>query len=128
MKVLSRKLPYHQYMEKDEVESAVSRGELPKRPSSSDNDIDVIDDRVWELITGCCRLKPGDRLTLPQIQKLLANLRIQDDRFDAPKLPGTAIMSLRKRPDIDWDRTKQILGRIQVCWLPAVMMITQLLS
>jgi hypothetical protein len=128
VKVLSRRLPYHQYVEKDEVESLVSRGEPPKRPSSSDIDIDMIEDRVWELIMGCCRLKPSDRLTVPQVQKLLADLRIQDNRSDAAKLPGAVIMSLRKRPDIDWDRTRQILGQIQVFWLTAVMIFIQLLS
>jgi serine/threonine protein kinase len=128
VKVLSRKLPYYEYVEKDEVESVVSRGEPPKRPSSSDNDIDVIDDRVWELIIGCCRLKPEDRLTVPQIQKLLADLRIQDDRTDAPKLPGSAIMSLRKRPDIEWGHVKKILGQIQVFWLTTLMIFIQFLS
>jgi serine/threonine protein kinase len=121
VKVLSRKLPYHDYVEKDEVKSLVSRGKLPTRPSSSDNDIDAIEDQVWELIKGCCKLKPEDRLTMPQIQKLLADLKIQDDRPNGPKLPGNAIMSLRKRPDVEWDRAKQILGRIQVFWLVTAM-------
>jgi hypothetical protein len=119
MKVLSRKLPYHEYMENDEVQSALSRGERPKRPSVTnhvtENDIDMIDDQFWELITGCCRLQPENRPTALKIQKLLAKLEIQDDRSDVQKIPGAAILSLRKHANVEWDRVEQILGQIEVC-------------
>ena len=113
-KVMSGKDPYYQYMENDEVKSALLRNEPPERPRTTDGNIDLVDDQLWELITGCCRPNAGDRLTVPEIQKFLVDMRIKDDRADAQGVHGVPIMSLRKRPDIEWDHVKQLLGKIQV--------------
>jgi hypothetical protein len=112
--VLSRKLPYHQYTEGSNVRNAISRGELPKRPDPEDNDIDEIDDQSWELIISCCKPNPVDRLAIPKIQEILANMQIQDDRPEAGIMPGANILNLRLRPDVDWDQVEQLLGQIQV--------------
>jgi hypothetical protein len=111
--VLSRKLPYYQYIEEGEIRSALSRGEAVKRPRAAD-DIDEIDDQFWNLIMGCCVPKPEDRLTLLEIQKLLGDMEIKDDRPKATGLPGAETLSLRSSPDINWDSVKRLLDQIQV--------------
>jgi hypothetical protein len=93
----------------------LSRGEVVKRPRATDGDIDEIDDQFWDLIMGCCVPAPGDRLTLLEIQKLLEEMEIQDDRPTATNLPGAEALALRSSPDIDWDGVKRLLDQIQVC-------------
>jgi hypothetical protein len=113
-KVLSRKPPYYQYTEASEIRSALSR-EAPKRPSATDDNVDEINDQFWDLIMGCCAPEPGDRLTLVEIQKLLGDMKIQDDRPKATSLPGAEVLTLRSPLDINWDGVKRLLDQIQVC-------------
>jgi serine/threonine protein kinase len=114
-KVLSRQPPYHQYTRASEIRSALSRGEALKRPSATDDNIDEINDQLWDLIMGCCKPHPGDRLTLLEIQKLLRDMEIQDDRPEATSLPGAGAPTLRAYPAINWDGVKRLLNQIQVC-------------
>jgi hypothetical protein len=115
--VLSRKPPYHQYTKESEVRSALSREEVPKRPSATDDDIDEIKEQFWKLILGCCVLEPGERLTLLDIQKALKEIDIHDVRPEITRFPGAEILTMRSPPDIDWDRVKRLLDQIQVYWL-----------
>ncbi|KAF5353883.1 hypothetical protein D9756_007269 [Leucocoprinus leucothites] len=78
--VLSRKPPYHQYVEDAEIRSAVSRGELPKRPNSADGDIDEIDDRDWGLIKRCLEPIAWHRPSASALHSLFAFTEGEDSR------------------------------------------------
>jgi hypothetical protein len=115
MKVLSRKVPFYQYSQDAEIRSALSRGEFPARPASTDDGVDEIDDQSWDLITRCCTPEPDDRLSLPNIKKWLANLGIQDNRPPARPLPGNEILQSRKANyGVDIDRAGEVLAQIIV--------------
>jgi hypothetical protein len=93
------------------------RGEAPKRPTAADDNVDEINDQFWDLIMRCCVPEPGDRLTLLEVQKLLGDMEIQDNRPKATGLPGDEALALRSPPDINWDGVKRLLNQIQVCQL-----------
>jgi serine/threonine protein kinase len=103
--------PYHQYTEESEIRSALSKGEQLKRPTATDNNIDEINDQFWDLIMGCCTSDPRDRLTFLEIQKLLGDMEIQDNRVEATRLPGVEALTLRSSPDINWDGVKRLLDQ-----------------
>ncbi|KXN83031.1 Ribosomal protein S6 kinase alpha-5 [Leucoagaricus sp. SymC.cos] len=84
--VLTRKAPYYQYSGDHEVVTDNSQAELPRRPDRSDNDIDELDDKAWDLITKCCAQNPDDQASLSQIQEMVANLGIEDNRPAAKPL------------------------------------------
>ncbi|KAF5361838.1 hypothetical protein D9756_002614 [Leucocoprinus leucothites] len=112
--VLSRKPPYYQYREEAEIRSAVSGGELPKRPDKPQDDVDQIDNESWDLITKCCVQKFWSRYSGPQIQRLMEMMKMDDGRPKAKSLPGTDILALRSRPDVDFSHVETLLGNIQV--------------
>jgi hypothetical protein len=93
----------------------LSREEVLRRPSAADGDIDEINDQFWDLIMRCCVPDPEDRLTLLEIQKLLGDMGIQDDRPEPISLSGAEALALRSPPDISWDGVKRLLDKIQVC-------------
>jgi hypothetical protein len=112
VKILSGKVPFHRYSQDTEVRSALSRGELPMRPGAGEiDDSDV----SWDLVTRCCAQKPDDRLTLPDIQKWLANQGIQDNRPPVKTLPGAEILQLRATQyGVDIARAREVLAQIVV--------------
>jgi hypothetical protein len=112
-KVLSRKLPYWQYALPNGVKYAVSQGEPPKRSDRTDDDVDEIDDQAWSLITRCCAHAPQDRPEVPEIQKLIANMKIEDDRPEARNLFVPEVLALRSPPNVDFDPVKTLLDSIQ---------------
>ncbi|KAJ3576458.1 hypothetical protein NP233_g414 [Leucocoprinus birnbaumii] len=124
---LSQKSPYYQYSRDFQVVGALSRRELLKRPSpveidddginwdaETDDNWDPIDDQAWTLITKCCVAEPGDRLKLPAIQELIADMAVWDDRPAMKAVPGADIFKLRFKPDINLDRVGELLDRLQV--------------
>ncbi|KXN85983.1 Ribosomal protein S6 kinase alpha-5 [Leucoagaricus sp. SymC.cos] len=112
--VLTRKIPYYQYPDDHKVVTHNSQAELPRRPDRSDNDIDEIDDRAWDLITKCCTQNPDDQPDILQIQEMVASLGIEDNRPAAKPLVGPEVLALRTRPEIDFDQAESALGKIQV--------------
>jgi hypothetical protein len=115
VKVLSRKVPFYQYSQDTEIRSALSRGELPARPASTDDGANEIDDESWDLIIKCCVPDPDDRFTLLDIRKWLSNLGIQDNRPPAKPLPGAEIMKLRETyHGVDIGRAGEVLAQIMV--------------
>ncbi|KAF5357827.1 hypothetical protein D9756_001387 [Leucocoprinus leucothites] len=112
--VLSRKEPYHQLEEYDEIRSAISRGELPKRPDSTDNDIDEIDDQAWDLITRCCRLERSDRPTALEVKESIQKWEVEDNRTPVKGSPENSIFAMRSRPNVDFHHMESLLGKIQV--------------
>ncbi|KAJ3564997.1 hypothetical protein NP233_g7926 [Leucocoprinus birnbaumii] len=129
---LSRKLPYYQYSRDFQVVGALSRKEVPKRPSpveaddedennwdlEVDDDWDPISDQAWNLITKCCTPEPGDRLKIPAIQELIADMKVWDDRPTMKAVPGADIFKLRFKPDINLDRVGEILDKLQAQVVP----------
>lgn len=112
--VLTQKPPYYQYTEATQIQSAVSQGELPKRPERSDEGIEEVNEQVWELITNCCSYRWEDRPRTQQVRERIANMVEEDDRPEANILPETGILMLRSRPDLDFSRVEALLGKIQV--------------
>ncbi|KXN83033.1 Cytokinesis protein sepH [Leucoagaricus sp. SymC.cos] len=112
--VLTRKAPYYQYPDDHEVVMDNSQAELPRRPNRSDNDIDEIDDKAWDLITKCCAQNPVDQASLSQIQEMVTDLGIEDNRPAAKPMVGPEVLALRSRPEIDFDQAESTLGKIQV--------------
>jgi serine/threonine protein kinase len=92
----------------------LSQKEPLKRPSTTDDGADEINDQFWDLIMKCCKPDSEDRLTMSEIQELLASIETHDNRPEAQSLPGPEINSLRMRPGIDWDGTGRLLSQIQV--------------
>ncbi|KXN82288.1 Ribosomal protein S6 kinase alpha-5 [Leucoagaricus sp. SymC.cos] len=92
--VFTRKAPYYQYPGDHEVVTDNSQAELPRRPDRSDNDIDEIDDNAWDLITKCCAQNPDDQASLSQIQEMVANLGIEDNRPAAKPLVGPEVLAV----------------------------------
>jgi hypothetical protein len=72
---------------------------------------------------GCCKPHPGDRLTLLEIQKLIKDMEIPDDRPEANNLPGAEALTLRAYSEINWDSVKRLLDQIQVCQLIMVRLL-----
>ncbi|KAF5362327.1 hypothetical protein D9756_002589 [Leucocoprinus leucothites] len=112
--VLSRKLPYYQYTDDEEIQAAISRGELPKRPEHRDDDMDQIDDQAWNLITKCCRLERNDRPAASTVQDTISSWRIEDHRLSVNDSPGSMLLEMRARPNVDFNRVESLLSKIQV--------------
>jgi serine/threonine protein kinase len=114
-KVLSKKVPYYKYIQDSQIRSALSQDELPIRPVSADSSTDEIDDESWELIMRCCTLEPESRLKLADIQNLLKNLSLEDNRPVAKPLPGAEILKERYPYDaVDILRVGEILEKLKV--------------
>ncbi|KAJ3561670.1 hypothetical protein NP233_g10054 [Leucocoprinus birnbaumii] len=78
--VLSGKPPYYQYTEDAEIQSAISRGELPRRPTDSDEGMEMIDDDMWRVIEQCCLSDWQSRLTALRIVEMITHtLEAEDD-------------------------------------------------
>jgi hypothetical protein len=60
---------------------------------------------------------------LLEIQKLISDMEIQDDRPEATSLPGAEALTLRTYPDIKWDGVGQLLDQIQVCQLIMIRLL-----
>ncbi|KAJ3560252.1 hypothetical protein NP233_g10964 [Leucocoprinus birnbaumii] len=133
--VLSRKAPYHQYKIDVQVVAALGRKEPPKRPSPIDHDgidededdwdeleldedWDVIDDQGWNLIVKCCASEPEDRVKIPTIRELLADMRIWDDRPPIKAVPGADIFKLRLTSEVDLDRAGEVLNELHTLVAP----------
>ncbi|KAJ3576474.1 hypothetical protein NP233_g401 [Leucocoprinus birnbaumii] len=131
---LSRKSPYYQYSRDFQVVGALSRKELPKRPSLAevnddddennwdlevDDDWDPVDDQMWTLITKCCVPEPEGRLKIPAVQELIADMKVWDDRPAMRAVPGADIFKLRFKPDINLDHVGEILDKLQAKVAPS---------
>ncbi|KXN83977.1 hypothetical protein AN958_00622 [Leucoagaricus sp. SymC.cos] len=111
--VLSRKLPYYQCLD-EEVQKKISEGEPLRRPDRSDDEIDEIDDKAWNLITKCCTPNPGKQPDFLQIQAMFTDMEIEEDRRPSLRLtPLTEMQALRSRPEVDFDRAETLLNHIQ---------------
>ncbi|KAJ3566372.1 hypothetical protein NP233_g7052 [Leucocoprinus birnbaumii] len=99
--VLSRQEPYYQYTEDDRIRAAISRGELPRRPSHADNDTDEIGDQAWDLIMQCCRRSPGDRPGFREIKKLITTWGIEDSRPPAQTFQDSTFQEMRSRLNVE---------------------------
>ncbi|KAF5361875.1 hypothetical protein D9756_002591 [Leucocoprinus leucothites] len=111
--VLSRKLPYYQFEEGGDIQEAVLRGELPRRPDRTDDDMDEIDDKAWHLITRCCEFERSLRPTAPGVKGLIADLEIEDNRPPASTSPEAQIFALRSRSNVDFPHVETLIGKIQ---------------
>ncbi|KXN81514.1 Cytokinesis protein sepH [Leucoagaricus sp. SymC.cos] len=108
--VLSRKLPFYQFPDNQVYTKVREQGEPLKRPDRTDEEIDEIDDKAWELIMECCALNPDDRPDYSQIQAKLADMAIEEDcRPPASPLPIAEITVMRSRPEVDPDRAEMVL-------------------
>ena len=77
------------------------------------DDWDEIDDRAWGMITKCCRPKPEDRLEIPGIQELLADMIIQDTRLEGEGLHSSEHPKLNQYPYVDLGRVEELLHQLQ---------------
>jgi hypothetical protein len=126
--VLSRKLPYYEYRSNAQVSIALFRGQLPRRPGGDDldwnndneqnssvdrGDWDEIDDQAWGMITKCLRPNPGDRLQIPEIQQLLADMIIRDTRPERKAFPRIEHLKVHPDPHVDLNRAEELLHQLQ---------------
>ncbi|KXN89683.1 Tyrosine-protein kinase CSK [Leucoagaricus sp. SymC.cos] len=98
--VLSRKLPYHQFSNK-QVYPSKNGGELLMRPDHTDAEMDEINDRAWDMIMKCCAPDSDDQPNCSQIQAMLANMEIEDQRPPATPLSLPEIQAMRSRPEFN---------------------------
>ncbi|KAJ3562850.1 hypothetical protein NP233_g9324 [Leucocoprinus birnbaumii] len=113
LKILSRKEPYYQYTGASDISSAISRGELPRRPDHSD-DIDEIDDRAWGLIMRCCKPESTDRPTAVEVQEMIASWKVDDSRPEGENSLGGEFLTMRSASDVDFRHVEMLIGRIQM--------------
>ncbi|KAF5354692.1 hypothetical protein D9756_005497 [Leucocoprinus leucothites] len=96
------------------TEPTVSRGELPRRPDGTEGGTEEIDDQAWNLITECCSLSSFSRPWAYQIQELIADWEIEDDRPRAKQTFDNDISLMRSpRPNTDFHRVEKLLNQIQ---------------
>lgn len=113
--ILSRQLPYYQYTEDAEIRSAASQGELPRRPHCTNDDMDEIDDQMWELITKCCVPGYWERPKAAEVLELIESMHIEDPRPEQGNRFSSDISMMRSpRPNIDFHRIESTLRQIQV--------------
>ncbi|KXN82812.1 Serine/threonine-protein kinase HT1 [Leucoagaricus sp. SymC.cos] len=111
--VLSRKLPYY-HCSDEEVYSKIREGELLMRPDRTDDEMDEIDDKAWHMIMKCCALNPDDRPDCSQIQAMLADMEMGEDRRpSATPLPLPEIQALRSRPEFNLHRAEAVVNQVQ---------------
>ncbi|KXN92514.1 Serine/threonine-protein kinase HT1 [Leucoagaricus sp. SymC.cos] len=115
-KVLSRKLPYYQVPNEQVGRKQVCYGGQPLIwPDRTDAEMDEIDDKAWELITKCCAREPKDQPNWSQIQEMLANMEIEEDRRPpAMPLPIPEVQALRSCPEVDLDHAEIALNQAEV--------------
>ncbi|KXN90938.1 Cell division control protein 15 [Leucoagaricus sp. SymC.cos] len=111
--VLSRKISHYQCSD-DEIWTEKHRRELLRRPDCTDDEMDEIDDKAWDLIKKCCAHNPDDRPDCSQIQGIIADMRIEDDRCPLIPLPTPELQALRSRPEIDLDHAETVLNQAEV--------------
>ncbi|KXN89687.1 Serine/threonine-protein kinase CTR1 [Leucoagaricus sp. SymC.cos] len=113
--VLSRKLPYYQVPDEQVYQKVYCGDERLIRPDCTDAEMDEIDDKAWELITKCCARNSLDRLDWSQIQEMLANMEVEEDRRSpATPLPIPEVQALRSHPEVDIDRAEIALNQAEV--------------
>ncbi|KXN85811.1 Dual specificity protein kinase pyk3 [Leucoagaricus sp. SymC.cos] len=127
--VLSRKPPYYQYKSEVQIIAALTRMEMPKRPGSTDDndaekdeygwdddieeDYDAIDDQMWSLIVKCCASEPEARPDIVNVQELVVDMKIYDDRPAVKDAPGANILKSRVNPKIDLTRVEELFNEIK---------------
>ncbi|KXN89686.1 Tyrosine-protein kinase CSK [Leucoagaricus sp. SymC.cos] len=128
--ILSRKAPYYQYQMKVQIIAALTRKEVPKRPSSADDDdgeekddydwdddikqdYDAIDDQAWSLIVKCCVPEPENRLNISSVQELVIDMKIHNNQPGSKAIPGTEILKLRVEPKINLTHVEELLDQVQ---------------
>jgi hypothetical protein len=62
----------------------------------------------------CCKPDPEERLSVSEVQELLENMEIRDDRSEAQSFTGSKFGNLRLRPGINWDGAERLFSQIQV--------------
>ncbi|KAF5362148.1 hypothetical protein D9756_002541 [Leucocoprinus leucothites] len=130
---LSRRTPYYQYKLPVQVNAALTRKELPKRPIATkqndadeasemddlnwdeedDENWDTIDDQTWGLITRCCAPEPEDRPKIPGIQELIADMKIWDDRPAAKATSGVDVFKPVLDPEINLSRVGELFEKVR---------------
>ncbi|KXN81902.1 Mitogen-activated protein kinase kinase kinase YODA [Leucoagaricus sp. SymC.cos] len=129
VQVLSRKPPYHQYKSEVQIIAALTRKEMPKRPGSIDDndaekdeygwdddieeDYDAIDDQMWSLIVKCCASEPEARPDIANVQELVVDMKIYDDRPAVKDAPGASILKSRVNPKIDLTRVEELFDQVK---------------
>ncbi|KAJ3574734.1 hypothetical protein NP233_g1566 [Leucocoprinus birnbaumii] len=115
--VLCGRLPYYQYEEEEEVISAVHRGEPLRRPIRGDDNVEEIDDDLWEIIMGCCRFEAADRLRASEIRELFVKWgeehHVPLTNSGLPEFHSLTRMTSPAQ-DVDFRRVESLLGKIQV--------------
>ncbi|KAJ3570473.1 hypothetical protein NP233_g4376 [Leucocoprinus birnbaumii] len=112
--ILTCKEPYYQYTEEADIESAVHRGELPRRPNGNEDDMDEIGDCAWSLINHCCQYWRRYRPTLEEAQRSVISWGIKDDRPSVDMSLETSLFVMRSRPFVNFNRVETLLGQIQI--------------
>ncbi|KAJ3552963.1 hypothetical protein NP233_g12754 [Leucocoprinus birnbaumii] len=112
--ILTCKEPYYQYTEEADIDSAVHRGELPRRPDGNKDDMDEIGDCAWSLINHCCQYWRRYRPTLEEAQRLVISWGIKDDRPSVDMSLETSLFVMRSRPFVNFNRVETLLGQIQI--------------
>ncbi|KXN84857.1 Alpha-xylosidase [Leucoagaricus sp. SymC.cos] len=127
--VLSRKPPYYQYKSEVQIIAALTRKEMPKRPGSIDDndaqkdeydwdddieeDYDAIDDQAWSLIIKCCAPEPEARPDIANVQELVVDMKIQEDRPAVKDAPGADILKSRVNPKINLTLVEELFDRVK---------------
>lgn len=112
-KILTGKIPYHQYVSEARVLLAVMKQEIPLRPTFPGE----TNDKLWELLVMCWNFKPEERPDTSKLQELITRVGIRGDRSRVLRSVQTSstVQLQREGPeDIDYVRLEEILLRVSI--------------
>lgn len=120
--IFTRKLPFHQYSNEFRILTAIVKSrEIPLRPMSDNDSLDLINDHIWALMQRCWNYDPWDRPSCPDIKAFFAEFeglheRLPIEHARTAGSDGTSFwkaVKAKSDPQVDYTQTVQILLRLR---------------
>lgn len=115
LKILTRKIPFYQYESENEVVRALVNKEIPTRAMDRLEVHSQSDDHVWNLMKRCWDYNPQNRPGFREIQGLIAQTDIEDNRPPTSLQPENAFAfwgAMRGDQVLDYEVVSDILLRV----------------
>lgn len=112
LKILTRKIPFYHYKSENEVVRALVNEEIPTRAMDRLEVHSQSDDHVWNLMKRCWDYNPQNRPAFREIQGLIAQTDIADNRLPTSLQPENAFAfweAMRGDQVLDYEVVSDIL-------------------